>query len=294
MKKIIVIIIAAFVLVGCSSSKKSESGTKTIEIAGENIEIPSNPQRIVADYYVGELIMLDANLVGADFTYSSTLWGDISDIENVGQSMEAVAGLEPDLIITINEEYVDQYKEIATTVVIPYGTYNPEELVLKLSEITNTEKKADEWADNFNSNIEELKEIVDEEETWTILELNGEGAYFYGEHYGRSGYILYDKLGLKSTQEAEEQYVRKADSYLNATVESMPDLVGDNLILVYPPDVDYTKHHFLTNDVWNSLDAVKQGNVYYVQADDFWYLDPFSLDKQVEVLKEIFNEKNQK
>lgn len=291
MKKILILtIITTVFLVGCSNIT-NENNTKEVKIGDTTVTVPNDPQKIVSDYYVGELIKLNANLVGADLTYTSSLWGNINNIENVGQSMEKVASLEPDLIITINENLVDQYSEIATTVYLPYGTYNPEELMLKLSEITNTQQEANEWIKLFNSNIDELKDVVDTSESWTILEINGEGAYYYGEHFGRSGYILYDKLGLNSTPKAENDYVRKADSYLNGSIESLSDYVGDNLLFVYPEEIDYTKHQFFNNDVYNSLEAVKNNNVYFVKADDFWFLDPFSLDMQVEILKGIFNEK---
>lgn len=295
MKRIIIatLLISLF-LIGCEVSNAKDNEVKVYNSESGDIEIPSNPKAIVADYYVGELIKLDANLVGADLTYSSSLWGNtLEGITDVGQSMEAVAALEPDLIITINESFVDQYKEIAPTVYIPYGKYNPEELMLELSKITNTKEVAKEWIEEFNASIEELQTLVKPDETWTILELNGEDGYFYGEHFGRSGYILYDKLGLSSTQRAEQDYVRKDDSYINATVEVLPDYIGDNLILVTFGEEQYSRHHFLNNDVWNSLEAVANNSVYYVNPDDFWYIDPFSLDVQVEILMEIFSGKNE-
>lgn len=296
MKKIIGIIIAmSLFLIGCGGSNVKDSEVKVYSSENGDVEIPTDPKAIVADYYVGELIKLEANVVGADLTYSSSLWGEtLGGITDVGQSMEAVAALEPDLIITINESFVDQYKEIAPTVYIPYGKYNPEELMLELSKITNTEEVAEKWIEDFNNSIEELQSIVNQDETWTILELNGEDGYFYGEHFGRSGYILYDKLGLSSTQRAEEDYVRKDDSYINATVEVLPDYIGDNLILVTFGEEQYSTHHFLTNDVWKSLDVVANNKVHYVNPDDFWYTDPFSLDVQVELLKEIFSGNNEK
>ncbi len=292
MKKILLTIFTIFILVGCSTGESTNTPKTTIynSVRGD-VEIPSKPQRIVADYYVGELIKLEANLVGADLTYTSSHWGDISNLVNVGQSMEAIAALEPDLIITINEAYIDQYEVIAPTVYVPYGKYNPEELMLELSTITNTSEIASKWLDDFNSKIDELNALIaDKNETWTIMELNGESAYFYGEHYGRAGYIIYNKLDLSSTQKAETEYVRKADSYLNVTVEALPDFIGDNLILVYPDK--YQNHYFLNNDVWDSLDAVKNNNVYYVDANDFWFSDPFSFDIQIEKLKEIFTSGN--
>ncbi len=293
MKKTIFLLITfmTLILTGCSdtTSEVVSTDTKIVDIEGVTTEIPAEPQRIVTDYYVGELLMLDANLVGADLTYTSTLWGDYSDIVNVGQSMESVAALSPDLIITINEAYVDQYSAIAPTILVPYGTYNPETLLTKLAEITNTADSGSEWVAEFNTKVDKLDKLVNHDETYTILELFADGGYYYGAYYGRSGYILYDKLGLKSTTAAQDDYVLNPESYLAATDENLSKYVGDNLILVVPDNVDMSSHSLVNNVVWDSLDAVKNDKVYVVSADDFWYSDPYSLDKQIDILTDILN-----
>lgn len=289
MKRIVsMLVVITLFITGCGSTNETDmTNTKQIDIEGIAYTIPNDPQRIVADYYVGELLMLDANLVGADLTYTSNLWGDFSDVTNVGQSMESIAALNPDLIITMNADLVDQYEVIAPTVLIPYGTYNPEELVLKLSEITSTQDKAQQWINDFNAAIDNLSQLIDLDQTYSIIELTGDTAYYYGENYGRAGYIIYNKLGLKSTDVAEESYVRKPDSYLTATIESLPAYTGDNIILVVPSDVDVSSHMLIDNVVWEDLEAVKNDQVYIVDANDFWFSDPYSLDKQIEILTEI-------
>ncbi len=290
MKKIVVILsILILFITGCSEAQSNTEATKDVTIGDVSYTIPTDPQKIVADYYVGEIIKLDANLVGADLTYSSTLWGDLSDIQDVGQSMELVASLTPDLIITMNPDLVSQYEVIAPTVLIPYGTYNPEDLLIKLGEITNREDNANQWVESFNDNIDELSTLVDSSQTYTTLELWDDTGYYYGENYGRAGYILYNKLGLKAPEVAEDSYIHIPDSYATATIESLPEYVGDNLILIIPSYVNAEGHPLLENVVYENLDAVKNNHVYTVEGDDFSFADPFSLDKQLEVLTEVFS-----
>jgi len=280
MKKLLLILTGLFLMVGCSSQSASTSDETRLY---NGIEIPAHPQRVVADYFVGELVKLEANLVGADMTYTSSAWADkVQDVVNIGQSFEMVASLNPDLIITMNEELVSQYQAIAPTVLIPYGTYNPEDLVIELSKITDTEQVANEWIAQFNQNVNELKEVMPEG-TYTIIDDLGADQYYYGEHYGRAGYIIYNKLGLKGTEQGEATYIRPADSYLLANVEGMTQFVGDYLLMVNTTGTNESNK--LTDSVvFENLDTT----VKYFKSEDMWYNDPFSLDLQVQLLKEAF------
>ncbi len=309
MKKIIAMMIAmmTILVVGCSSGKEQTQGNINAESNGSgetvvynsvlgNVEIPIEPQRVVADYYVGELLKLEAPLVGADLTYKSSAWVDkIGDIKDIGESIEAVYSLQPDLIITMREDKVEQYSKIAPTVCIPYGTYNPEELIVKLSEIVNRKGVGTDWLVKFNNDIHELNEMVDADETYSIVDTVGEDWYLYGENYGRAGYILYNKLGIKGTESAESDYIHKPDSYMLLTVEAMPKYIGDNLFIM---NTDGTKdgsvatfERYSKNSIFAELSANKNENIYYFKSEDFWYTDPYSLDLQVEILKEFFGEK---
>lgn len=64
-------------------------------------EVEYTTDRIVSDYNVGQLLYLDANLVGADLTYPQYDWPEdkLSKVTNTGSDLEVVAELEPTLII---------------------------------------------------------------------------------------------------------------------------------------------------------------------------------------------------
>ncbi len=308
MKKVIAMIIAimTILVVGCSNTNDSQQDnvnsdnekTETVvyqSVLGD-VEIPKNPERVVADYYVGELLKIETPLVGADLTYKSSAWADkVVDVVDIGESIETVYSLKPDLIITMREDKVAQFSKIAPTVCIPYGTYNPEELVNELSEIVNKKGVATDWLVKFNGDIADLKEIVDTTETYSIVDTVGDEWYLYGEHYGRAGYILYNKLGIKGTDSGESDYIHKADSYMLLTVEAMPKYIGDNLFIMNTDGTAEgsvsTFERYSQNSIFAELDANKNDNIYYFKSEDFWYTDPFSLDLQVEILKEFFGEK---
>ncbi len=310
MKKIIAMMIAimTILVVGCGQTTEqptqssvpteNTASSETIVYKGVlgDVEIPTNPQRVVADYYVGELLKLETPLVGADLTYKSSAWSDkVAGITDIGESIEKVYSLKPDLIITMREDKVAQYSKIAPTVCIPYGTYNPEQLLVELSRVVNKEGYANEWLVKFNKDMADLKEKVDINETYSIVDTVGEDWYLYGENYGRSGYILYNKLGIKGTESGESDYIHKPESYLLLTVEAMPKYIDDNLFIM---NTDGTKdgsvstfERYSQNSIFAGLDAYKNDNIYYFKSEDFWYTDPYSLDLQVEILKEFFSEK---
>lgn len=280
---------------GSNDSGETKTETRIYKVMSEEYEIPMNPKRIVADYYIGELLKLEANLVGADLTYTSSAWeNELGNIADVGQSLESFMALRPDLIITINEQKLEQYSEIAPTILLPYGTYNPEELIRELSIISNTEDIAEQWLDQFNDRIGELRSMVpDKKEKYTIIDIWGGAAYLYGEHYGRGGYILYNKLGLSGTEDGEREYIRKADSYLNLTVESLPDFAGDILLVMSNGDIQTEGSFFMNTVIWKNLPAVINEKVLYLNSEDFWFTDPFSLDLQVDILKKLFRERRE-
>lgn len=259
-------------------------------VAG-SVEIPTNPRRIVADYYVGEVLKLQAPLVGADLTWATDVWQGAEEVADVGQSFEAIMGLNPDLIITMNADFVEQYNAIAPTVLIPYGAYNPEELMLVLGDILGKTDIAEAWINSFEASTAALAELVPSlDETYTIIDTWGGNAYLYGEHYGRGGYILYNKLGLFGTAQGESDYIRQPDSYLNVTIEALPLYAGDVILVMSNEDPEVASQFFTNNVVWEGLSAVQRGKVLYLDSTEFWFTDPFSLDRQVELLAEIFTE----
>jgi iron complex transport system substrate-binding protein len=286
---------AASLLLGSCTNKQSapsavSSDVVLFKVGEKEYAIPAKPQRIVADYYVGELLKLEANLVGADLTYTSSAWdAELDQVVDVGQSLEAALALRPDLIITMHDRMVERYRAIAPTVLIPYGRYDPEELIRELAIITGTTEKASAWLAEFNQGINALAELIpDRNETYTIIDVWGGNAYLYGEHYGRGGYIIYKKLGLRGTPAGEEDYIRKADSYLNVAIESLPRYVGDVLLFMSSEDSGSANKLFMDTVIWNDLAAVRKGKVIHLDSKDFSFSDPFSLDLQVEILTRHF------
>ncbi len=290
MKKILsIVLLFVLVLTGCSSTGDSKSeNTMNYETDNGTITYSSNPT-IYADYYVGQLLYLGADVVGADMTYPAETWSSIAEeqgVQNISEDMEAIAGLAPELIITMNQDFYDQYSAIAPTIVIPYGTYDQEEIVSELGTILGKEEEASAWIEEFNSEIDELATLIDNPDyTVGIAEGWGGTTYMYGANYGRGGYILYNKLGLKGTEKAEADYVREENSYITLDGENLTQYAGDVLFIM---DSDDSLSSVQSMATYEDLDAVKNDRVIEIDYDTFLYDDPYSLNAQIEELKEIY------
>lgn len=293
MKKLLIAMLSLLaVLAGCGNSDNSDSSsgdTMTYEAANGTVEYKANP-RVYADYNVGEWLYLDADLVGADMTYPADSWADVAkerNVENISEDMEAIANLQPDLIYTIHEDFVDQYETIAPTIYIPFGTYNPEELVLEIGKILGKDDEAQEWQDSFNQGIEDLKKEIDNPDlTISIVDAWRGEPTMYGANYGRGGYILYNKLGLKGPEQAETDYIRKDDSYVRVDSESILNYIGDVLFIVDNGEGSLEAVEDLPT--YEDFKAVQEGNVVVIDDNVFSDSDPYSLNNQLTALQEIY------
>ncbi len=290
MKKIFsVIFLFVLILTGCTNTDEGSS-EKMMSYETENgtITYPSNPT-IYADYYVGQLLYLGGDVIGADMTYPAETWTSVAEekgVEKISEDMEAVAGLAPELIITMNADYYDQYSAIAPTIVIPYGTYDQEAIMTEIGKILGKEEEAATWIEEFNAGVDELSALVDHPEyTIGIAEGWGGTAYMYGANYARGGYILYDKLGLKGTEKAEADYIRDPNSYITLDGENFTEYAGDVLFIM---DSEDSLKAVKSMPTYDELDAVKNDRVIEIDYDTFLYDDPYSLNAQIEALKEIY------
>lgn len=294
MKRIILFIFGVFVLTGCSTqeSSKTTSDTFTYASVKGDVELPTDPKRIVTDGYVGQLLSINAPVVGGDLTYISPAWDGLTDdITNIGSSLEEAAALSPDLIITWNEAMYEQYQSIAPTVLIPYGTYNEEDMVTELGKITDRNSEAEELLNKFNDKVEDLRSVLSPDYTYSIVELSADDAYLYGNTYARLGYVLYDKLNLKCPEACEKDVIKDTPdgaSYLQLSEELMDKYIGDVIILSSPNANSTNK--LIESDTYKNLDAVKNKRVINVDSDLFYQNDMLSIFDQIDEVKEGYEQ----
>jgi iron complex transport system substrate-binding protein len=270
----------------------TEQTTRTVtHLLGET-EIPANPQRIVADQYIGHLLALGVKPVGArgDLMKSPFLKDFVSGIEDSGSPMnlERVLELKPDLIIVQSGDNYEELSKIAPTIVYEYGKLNSIEQLRLFGEILGKEKEAEEWIAGYEKKAEgyreQLASVVGKDETVSIIELWAQGPFVFGNNWGRGGYSLYNSLQLSAPEIVEQEILNK-EQYRMISMEVLPEYAGDYIFLtVYAEDGgDKMAEEIKASAVWQSLPAYKNNRIIELNIDDMAAGDPISMEKQLDI-----------
>lgn len=149
--------------------------TKIISTSKGYVEIPTDPQRVLVDYIVGDVVALgvkpialstlntvDENNVSE--TIGQLAFGEgLEDLKYIGWGFdpETAMSLEPDLIIlSWSDEGYEDLSKIAPTVYVPYGELTTEERVNFVGEILSKEDEAKEIIDAYNQKAADAYDVL--------------------------------------------------------------------------------------------------------------------------------------
>lgn len=272
-----------------TGTTKDDKMKKISTVNGE-IEIPVNPQRIVAEEYLGSLIALDVIPVGApeltinNFYFKDDLTG-VSDTGVYGKpSVENILALSPDLIITANGDNYEMLSKIAPTIVIPYGDLKGvhEELTY-FGNLFDKQEEAEAWLLDYDEQIADAKAKVDaaipDGASFSIMEDGGKTTWVYGDNFGRGGQPVYQALERKPPAKVAEEIMEK--QWAEISEEIIPDYSGDYIIMT---SNNRTVEDFKADPVWGSLPAVKNNHFYVWPEERSWYYDPIAVLAQLDEL----------
>jgi len=272
--------------------KKEEATTITYESETGPVEVPADPKRVVVlSTYAGNVAALDVNLVGVDSWSKSNPGYDayLADVEEVSEeNLEKIIELDPDLIIgSSTTQNLDKIKEIAPTVTFTYGKVDYLTQHLEIGKLLNKEKEAQAWIDDFKERStvagEEIKAVIGENSTVSVFENFDKQLYVFGDNWGRGTEVLYQAMGLKMPDKVKEMALEAG--YYALSLEVLPEYSGDYVILSKVADQD---NSFQETDVFKNIPAVKNGQLFEANAEEFYFNDPISLDYQLEFFKESF------
>lgn len=298
------LLVFVLMLVGCDSKEgknaneaESEEKTKKVPTINGDIEIPTNPDRIVVDAYLPTLLLLDEKPVGATQRDLENvhIQDQVNGIENTGESaVESILALKPDLIITADSEATSYEKlsKIAPTIVIPYETYRSvEEEVNGLAEILGKQAEAKVWLKEFNEKVnvnrEKLATVMKPDETVSIFGVHGKDFYLYGDGIYRGGIAIYQQLQLKAPERIQLELINAGETFKQVSFEVLPEYEGDYIFF------DNSNGGELNRDdsLWKSLEAEKNDRVFYLDSDRFWPYDPIAVLAQVEEVTKMLIDK---
>lgn len=268
---------------GCEENFRPYTDTR-----GE-VCVPENPQRIVAHFFASDMVALGLPMVGTNFNNASLvlLPEQLAGLTDIGvePNVETVLGLNPDLIFVpdfTDAGIVDLLAEIAPTVVIPYSG-DPFTRLRQFGDIVGKPEAAAAWIDAFDAKAaarrEEVQPSIEPGETATaFIMYSDEQLYIYGRP--RLGPIMYDVFGFTQPTTVTDLFQDDPDAlWKSLSVELLPEYAGDRIFLIGVNDEDAkaATQSLVDGPIWQSLPAVQNGKVYYV--DGRWaFNDPLTLN----------------
>lgn len=258
--------------------------TKTVSTTFGEVEIPVHPQRVAAISYLGTVLALDVKPVAAEeFLMSSPyLEGMLDGVVDVGNSLEKLLEMEPDLIIShvTDQETYDKYKQIAPTVVMPYNAFESVEAEMDyFGKVLGKEEESRKWKEQFKEQIasakQQVQEAVSENETVSVMQEFDGLVYLFGSKSGRGGRIMYEQLEMNPPAVVPEKMLQ--ESYAEFSLELLPEYMGDYLVLTSESSLEQLQ----ADPIWGILPPVKEGRVYLWNESSSWYRDPIAMLNQI-------------
>ncbi|MER5770780.1 ABC transporter substrate-binding protein [Streptomyces sp. NPDC001985] len=288
----------ALTLTACGSGSDSGSGsedkgadkaaskTTVVKTAMGDVKVPAEPKRVVVldTAELDSVITLGVKPVGATRTDTPSGFPghlpkeSVEGVKLVGEmpdpSLETIAALDPDLILTSKIRHADKYKElsaIATTVMTESTGLPWKENFLTHAKALGKEAEAEKAIAGYKKQTAAVTEALGGKEKAAGTEVNMvrfiEGADI--RIYGKENYIgtLLADVGLGRpaiTDKAEEGFM------LNVSPEKIDTADADVIFHSTIGDPKKAKAtEVLGGPLWKNLGAVKKGNVFPVE-DELW------------------------
>lgn len=276
-----------------SAAEQPASSTRIINTAVGDIEIPSHPQRVIVDWNIGHVLALGFQPVGIPHSLldygvflREVVSEDVADIGNHNSpSLEAMAALEPDLIITWGEQNYENYAKIAPTVVFQPDAYaSMAEEMTAMGEILNRQQEAMDWNQTFEQRVAaaraKIAGVVPEGATFTVADYDshsGKMVWVVGLSTNRGGYAAYELLGLTPAPGVQSEIIDAGEFSKDVSWEAIESFAGDYIFNLRIED-GRTEPAV----TWNSLPAVSNNQVYELDLRKYFTADPYSAIRQAE------------
>ncbi|MCD8852093.1 ABC transporter substrate-binding protein [Staphylococcus xylosus] len=297
MKKLLFpLLVLVLILAACGnksdSDKKEETKSYKLD-SGKSIDIPKKPQRIavVAPTYAGGIKYLGGDIVAVNEQVDSSklLKDKFKGVEKIGENdVEKVAKAKPDLIVVYStDKNIKKYNKIAPTVVYDYGKHKYLDQQRELGKLLDKEDKVASWEKEWKAQTkkdgQEIKEKIGEDATVSIFDEFDKKLYSYGPNWGRGGEVLYQAFDLKMPDKLND--LVKKEGWAEVKQEKIADYAGDYIVST---SEGKSKPAYEKTDLWQNIPAVQKDQVIQVQAETYWYNDPYTLEYMRKDLKEKF------
>jgi len=270
-----------------TSEAPPSTETRIVKTSFGDVEVPAHPQRVAAMSYLGTVLALNVKPIAAEsFLMSSPyLEGMLDDITDVGESIEMLLEMAPDLIIThrTQPEVVEMYQKVAPTVSVPYNQFTSiQEEMLFFGDLLDRREDAEQWNEQFEMDIEDIRknvqQAIPEGETLSVMQEYDGTVFLFGPKSGRGGRLMYEIIGLKPPTAIPENMLQ--ESYYEFSLEMLPEYTGDYLILTTESSLETLQ----ADPIWGGLEPIRNNRVFLWTENSSWYRDPIAVKKQVSAL----------
>ncbi|WP_104524704.1 ABC transporter substrate-binding protein [Blastococcus atacamensis] len=262
-------------------SSAAEGFPRTVEHAMGSTEIPERPQRVVV-LDTGELdsaLSLGITPIGAVTTavsdgFLSYLADDAEGVEVVGTiaepDLEAIAALEPDLILSNKVRHEDIYEQLAqiapTVFAEKVGAVWKENLLLD-AEALGLEDEARAALEDYEADAAALGEELGDPAGTTVSAMRFvEGTIRVYTAQSFIGTVLTD-IGLDQLQLPTGETTTFAELSPEELTQADADIV---LHSSYGPATDSGEQAVVAGPLWPRLGAVTEGRAFAVEDDVFY------------------------
>lgn len=266
---------------------QEEKGIRTVSTVKGDVEVPANPKRVLADYIVGDVVALGVKPIALS-TLEGGLKGtafekEVEGLEDIGWGYdpETVMALEPDLIIlSWSDEGYEELSKIAPTVYVPYGEMTTEERVLLVGEALNKEEEARQALSDFDAKVEQsiqsLKAAGVYDKFATVAQYTNGQIYVAGNKHA-VGKLLYELMGFPVPEKVQTDIIDADEYWGDISLEVFHEYVGDYFIHLGDYQEDWK-----TNEIINSIPAIKEGRTFALNTQLTWYSDIYSASALVD------------
>jgi len=284
-----------FALTGCSRVSRVNSealDTHTINTVMGDIEVPKEPQRVVVNWYIGDVLSLDLNVVGYYAWEQETMpFYDkfSSDTKLESWAAEDIMAAEPDLIITYQTEDFEKFGKIAPVMVIPEESVSSVDRLRIIGEATGKAKEAEALIAVFEEKLaaakEELQSKKYQGKTFSIMEDWGPSGDWNGVAYEtgyRGGTLVYNYLDLKKPEKLEKLIEESSNNRGTLSYEVAHEYFGDYILWFQQ---EGKESEYAKTDIWKSIPAVAEGRIAEIPGKYqglFYYSDLASLTAQLD------------
>lgn len=105
----------------------------------------------------------------------------------------------------------------------------------------------------------------------------------FGDNWGRGTEILYQEMKLRMPEKVKETALK--NGYFALSPEVLPEFAGDYLIVSKNKEAD---NSFQETDTYKNMPAVKKHRVFEVNAKEFYFNDPLTLEFQLDFFIKSF------